>query len=358
MAVKELKRALKFLQARKYHEVLRLLEPQTFRFRESYAFYYFLGLACIHLNDVSGAATYLRRAADLKHESTSAKLGLAYLHLRKNETSEAIQQYLKVLEFDPGDKTAHQGLNMLKRSADSQEFVDYSESSKINALIPRVKKSFPAFLFILLPVLIITVFLIVYFVPKIVSGSIGTRTHRIENFAELTLPETSSLTVSSGQFTYILTEREIRDSYALAVSSFEKFSDNIAQREINRLLLSNASEAIKEKARLISSYLGAPTFLNYSGEISYAQAVKEPELYRNCYVKWKGLIGNLSVTDEKITFDLLVGYETQKVLEGVVPVSLPFAVLLHNGDPVEVIAKITGTAPFSLEGTAIRPIQP
>lgn len=358
MSVKELKHAYHLLQSRKFHEVLRLLEPQTFRFRESHTFYYYLGLACINTNDIAGAATYLKRASHLNPGSVNSMIGLAYVHLRRNEVSEAIGQYLKVLELEPSNKVARQGLELLKRSADSDDYVDFADTTKINGLMPRIKRAFPVLLVILPPIAIILAFAVIFFLPRMPDRGIGKKKDRLGDSTVLVLPAAGSLTDGTGAVEYVLTEKQIQQSFALALTSFNKFDDNIARREINRLLLSNAAEPVKEKARIMESYLKPPDFLSYKGNIAYAEIIKNPGLYRSCYVRWKGLIGNLAVGDKKINFDFLVGYQDKKVLEGVVPVSLSFGVDLRDGDAVEIIGEVTEINPLSLEAIAIRPIQP
>jgi hypothetical protein len=69
--------------------------------------------------------------------------------------------------------------------------------------------------------------------------------------------------------------------------------------------------------------------------------VKQPALYDECSVDWKGKVANLAVGKDAITFDLLVGYEQEKELEGIVSVSLPFAAEMQNGDGIEVLGQVT-----------------
>ena len=65
-------------------------------------------------------------------------------------------------------------------------------------------------------------------------------------------------------------------------------------------------------------------------------------------------IANLVNGKDAITFDLLVGYDQEKQLEGIVPVSLGFAVQLSNGAPLEVLGQVIshGTA-ITLNGISV-----
>ena len=58
-------------------------------------------------------------------------------------------------------------------------------------------------------------------------------------------------------------------------------------------------------------------------------------------MSWRGKIANLKIGKSAITFDLLVGYEKEKVLQGIVPVTLGFAAELANGGGLEVLGQIS-----------------
>ncbi len=61
-------------------------------------------------------------------------------------------------------------------------------------------------------------------------------------------------------------------------------------------------------------------------------------------MSWRGKIANLKVGKSAITFDLLVGYDKEKELEGIVPVTLGFAADLANGGGIEVLGQIAYAA--------------
>jgi hypothetical protein len=57
-------------------------------------------------------------------------------------------------------------------------------------------------------------------------------------------------------------------------------------------------------------------------------------------VRWKGKVANLKAGKDAIAFDLLVGYDQEKELEGIVGVTLPFAAQLANGVALEVLGQV------------------
>jgi hypothetical protein len=102
-----------------------------------------------------------------------------------------------------------------------------------------------------------------------------------------------------------------------------------------------------------------PRFDNFkkSDNVSYSDVVKEPILYRDVYVIWRGMATNVEVLEERTTFDFLVGYDTRTTLEGIVPVVFNVPVTLNSDRPLEVLGKIAPLSPSSpnirLEGAAI-----
>jgi hypothetical protein len=68
--------------------------------------------------------------------------------------------------------------------------------------------------------------------------------------------------------------------------------------------------------------------------------MKDPVLHNEVHVIWRGMASNVVTNDEGTSFDLLVGYETRKVLEGIVPVIFQYAVSLNPEQPVEVLGRI------------------
>jgi hypothetical protein len=142
-----------------------------------------------------------------------------------------------------------------------------------------------------------------------------------------------------GEFRYVFTEDEVERIFDRATSFFHNFRDNMARREINRILNSNASSTVKERASLLMEYLQTPDFSTFQDNFAYNDVISEPWLYQGCYVRWRGRVANLSV-GETITFDLMVGYEDGRVLEGVVSAVVPFGVSIDAGESVEVIGQV------------------
>ena len=115
---------------------------------------------------------------------------------------------------------------------------------------------------------------------------------------------------------YTMTEKQVRQTFQKVKKEMLAFHDNLAVVEANRLLLSNASVPVKERARLLKSHAVRPSFTTVRDPFPYAVVLKEPPLYDGCAVVWRGKLANLSMGERSISFDLLVGYESEKELAG------------------------------------------
>jgi hypothetical protein len=343
----DLDRARAFYVRKKFSRVIRLLEPQVFQFRESFDFYYLLGMSCLRSGDSGGAKTYLDRALGLKPNEKRALSGLAVVHLKRYEVTQAIQCYLDIIDDDPHNRLAAKGLKLLRKNADRERLTPLIESGRTDSLLPREKSRTWILVLIVSIVALATV-----------SGgylayrSRITKPPRESEVAALSLKDLSAISVQSSDAKLELSDREIEQAFSAAKRFFADFRDNMALREINRIHLSNATESVKEQARTIASFIKPPDFTSISDPFSFADVIKEPLLYQGTFVTWRGRTSNVSIGKETISLDLLVGYDTNEVLEGVVLVIFDFGIDIANGRPVEVLGEVV----FTDNGIALRGI--
>ncbi len=336
MGGNQFRKAKKLYNHKKYSRVIQMLEPQVFRFRESFTFFYLLGMACLLTGDVGGAYSYLSRARDLNPEDINTLLGLAVIFLKKQDTQKALSTWFLVLDKDPKNKTAQRGLKLLRKYTDASDLVELIESGKIEKIIPtpsiagRIVKK--AMLMLLVCAGAAAIGFGIYTYAPFHS--------RLPQRKGVKVLNIQSFTVTDTQVKYSFTKKELKNEILRIKKFFNNFDDNRAMREINRIILSNADLSIKKQVLVLKEYLHAPTFSTLKTAYTYQDVIKEPLLYKNCYVKWKGRVSNLIVTKKDISFDLLVGYEKEKVLEGIVPVTLYFPVKIDPALAIEVLGKI------------------
>jgi tetratricopeptide (TPR) repeat protein len=290
-------------------------------------------------------------------------LGLAALYLNRKDTGQAVDYYLDVEELDPGNKIAKRGLAVIRKHSNPDSLSSRLAAGKLKKLYPPIPssgflpKTFLAAFSVLALIALLAFGILVRFrvLPNPFKGQSGRPT------AEFVLSgqERAEAVELGGSYRYILTRDRAVELYDKALSLFTSYRDEAAKINLNRILESNASEGLKNKSRLLMTYMEVPGFDNFkqSDNISFTEAIKEPVLYRDVYVIWKGMATNVEVLEEHTTFDFLVGYDTRTTLEGIVPVVFNGPVSLNSERPLEVLGKITptGSSPgfIKIEGVAI-----
>ncbi|MGI5174063.1 hypothetical protein H0R92_10770 [Treponema sp. OMZ 840] len=337
-----LKKAERLLASRRFSEVINLLEPMIIDYRESFYFHYMLGTACLYVGDIGGAELYYKKARNLKMTDPRLINALAVLFLRRGEINKAVEYYLEAQEYDSENRTAKNALNFIKKNSNPENLVHYVRSGKIKRLYPPLGVR-PALIYGMSVFIAAVVFVSAgaFFMFKSAFLPKNDRAD-LSSFA-LTVDEKQNALVqdtASSVFRCVLTKKELEKAYADAQLFFQKYRDNAAQVEINRILNSNASAAIRQKARLLMDYLTEPGFDTVTDIYTYAQIHAEPWLYMGCWIVWAGRVTNTVQTPSEYRCDFLIGYDTMERMEGIVPLVLKQPVEIDTALPVTVLAKV------------------
>ncbi|UCF99303.1 MAG: tetratricopeptide repeat protein [Spirochaetaceae bacterium] len=349
-----LTRARQLFRRRRFSQAIRLLESQIFRYRNNPEFYTLLGSACLHTGDFGGAESYLRRAEQLKEEDVTTQLGLAAIAFKRGQIEDALKNWLKVIDLDPGNRKARNALNALRKDANWEGSVIDAAAIKIRNVLPSPPVSQWAWIAPVIGVCVFAVLTTAYFFLLPLVGSQRRQPRPGVEEIVLSLNQPLIAQVSEPQSSFTLSERQISDSFELTKEHLLDYRDNLAILEINKLLRSNASIYVKEKARLMKTFVRDPDFSTVKDPFPYPEVRSDPGLYSDCYVVWKGKVANVRIGESEITFDLLVGYEDETELLGLVPVSLSFAAAIENGDGIEVLGKVqVESGQIRLQGISI-----
>ena len=351
MPRKGLRRAEKLFRARRFPEVIRFLEPQIFRFRENFEFYYILGVSCLYSGDFGGAFSYLSRAEQMRKNDNAVLAALAAIHFKRGETDDALRIWLDTLDSDPGNRIARKGLEIMRRGLNADEIHEFVESGKLRKLFPKLPFAVPT----LVPILsaIVIVGALSYIGVTIVLPSLRQQRPGLDGVQlssrALGLVETDT------EADIQLTQAEVTVAFDRAKRYLADYRDNLALVEINRILLSNASAYAKESAALLKTFIQVPDFSTVRDVFSFTQVEEMPALYNGCFVVWEGKLDRVRIGQERIEFDLLVGYHDEKELLGVVPVQIGFAANLQDGTNLKILAEVMAPdAGFSLRGVSIQ----
>jgi len=339
-----LKKAIRLAKRGKYDDSVKLLEAEVFRYRDSYIYCHILGLVCLYAGDFGGSFDYLNRAKKIKFKEPPTLLGLAALFLRREETDRALDIYLDVQDIDPKNNTAKKALKIIRKYGGTEEFGAWLARGKLASLypsMPRVSISVKP-----LPVVIAAVVLAAAVVAVIGVKNVTVFKRNGMEKSVLEKTERENPTETEGVYRYVFTAEEVVSLFEKARKLFNSHHDEAARRELNRILESNASTPIKNKARILQGYLETPGFDTLKDRFSYAEVAADPLLYRGCHVLWRGSAANVSTGPDKVNFDFLVGYDTRTVMEGAVSVELNFPAEINTIEPLEVLGRVV---PFSVD---------
>jgi tetratricopeptide (TPR) repeat protein len=360
-----LAKAIRLLRHKKFGEAIHLLEPKVPLYYRSFKCYYILGLAHLYSNSFGGAVDYFKSARDVKMRDPNVLLGFAALHLRRGETDRAVDLYLEVQDIDEKNKIAKKALKIIRKYARTDTMSEWIESGRLPELYPSpppVPFSWRSALVAIACMLAAAMAAgCVLVAVKVVSLPFKlpfqANPDRI-GFVSSVLDQGDRRepVQTGGSYRYILTRAQVLSDYEKAQALFTTYNDEKAKVLFNRILESNASESIKTKAITLLSYMDVPGFDTLKDRIPFNEVMKDPFLYRDCYVIWQGMATNLVVEENSTLFDFLVGYDTRSKLEGVVLARFNFSVAVNPEKPLEILGRIVPAENgenVSIEGTAI-----
>jgi len=357
MKGKSLGEARALFRARKFAEVIRVLEPNVFQYRDNVEYFRLLGFSCLQAGDFGGAFSYISRAGQLKDDDVDVMLGIAAIHFRRAENESALKHWLEVIELQPSNVIARRGLDLLRKGMTPDDLQSYIDAGKMKLLYPPLERRARVGTILVVLLCLIALGGVSYGAyrlsqPRLASNRPGVSVIEIPSGL-------GSLVDTGSDFTYMLSEREVQQLFAKVKNDLLAYRDNMAAMDANRILLSNAAPAIKERARLLKGFVTQASFDTLRDAAVYTTVRAQPALYDACSVQWRGKIANLKISKDAINFDLLVGYDKEKELQGIVPVTLAFAVDLANGSSLDVLGQVVSKtgADLSLEGIAVHKLE-
>lgn len=334
------------LRRRRFSAAITLLEGAADVYRDSFDYYLTTGIACLYVGDLGSANSYFQMARHYRTTDTQLLLAQAVIFMRRGDTDRAVQYYLDVLDNEPENKIAASAMEFIRTKGTYDTICRWADSGKLLRFYPPLGVN-PAVIakviFSIAAGVVLGLFIVrfLHMRPSVTSGPRADLSQFVLTVDERRDMQEKDMTGSV--YKYILSAKDIGKAYEDAQQYFQDFRDNAAQVEINRILNSNASVAIKQKARMLMTYLAEPTFDSLKDNYTYEQIAADPDLYLDCWVSWSGRISNAQLQGAGYQCDLLVGYETMERVEGIAPLHFDTAPspAIDGERPVNVLAKIT-----------------
>lgn len=344
MAQDVLTLAWKYMRRRKFATAVKLLEGRAEIYEDNFEYYLVLGTACLYVGDIGSAITNFQYARRIKMTDPRLLLGQAAIFLRRGDTDRALQYYLEVREYDPENQIAKDAIEFIRTRGDFDTICRWTDTGRIEQFYPPLGINPERAAGVVVPVIACILGCVVAFalIPRnnYVEGERKDLTELILTKEEEKAPQETDL---SGQnYSYILSNKQITESYSNILMYFQSRRDNAAQIEINRLLNSNASYSIKQKVSVLMTYLETPTFDSINDVPSYADVQEDPSLYLDCFVAWDGKISDALVSaDGTYSCRLLVGYDSGEKLDGIINVRFDRDPKIVSDQAVKILGKIS-----------------
>jgi len=355
-----LNKAAQLAKRREFESALKILKDEEDRYNGSFRYYYLYAVICLHSGSFVEALEFFRYARQIKGKDPKTLLGLAVLYLKRMNTVQAVDFYLDALEIDPKNRIAKKALSVIKENSASEalsEWINPKRIAKLYPPIPAPAVSLKTIINIgLILAAAVSLTLTVLMLTDVIKNPFKREQRPTQDFI-LTSEERNYPVETGGVYRYILTRDQAINLYERALSFFTSYRDEAAKVNLNRILESNASEGLKGRARLLLDNMDIPGFENFNRQDnpSFTAVNGEPFVYRNVHVIWTGMATNVEITDEYTRFDFLVGYDTRRTLEGIVPVIFYSPVSINIERPLDVLGRIvlTPQSEIRLEGVAI-----
>ena len=342
------------IKKRKFAKAISMLEGEHETYENIPEYYLLLGTACLYAGDITNAWRNYEKLRKVKPTDTTLLLGQAAIFLRRGDTDRAIEYYLNVLENEPENDTATKAMEFIRTKGTYETIVRWIDTKKIERFYPQLPGTkagrIGKIVFSILAICAIVFFILRF--TGIVRFNNSQRENEIRNdLANLALTDEEKTNLqekdlSSGVYRYLLSEKEIEQSYEKIVKYLGEYKDNLARIEINRILNSNASSSLKKKIETqILPIFKDPIFAEFdkNDNISYKDVVSDLFLHNGCWIMWSGRIMNASSDESIYKCDFLVGYDENRVtFDGIVSLTFAASVskLIEGGKPMMILAKI------------------
>lgn len=330
------------MQKRHFGQAIRILEERADVYEDNAEYYIIIGIACLYCGDIGAAGSYFSKARKINLTDTRLLLGQAAIFLRRGDTERALQYYLEILDNEPGNKTAKDALEFIRVRGNYDTICRWVDTGRLEQFYPPLGVNKTRIIRICFSFILAGVFAFMAFrIFTLSKPENGTRMDISSLILSDNEKHNSQDPDLSGQlYHYLLSGEDITKSYNNALKFFQNHQDNLTIVEINRILNSNASLPIKQKARVLLGYVEEPTFDTIKDSPSISDVEKDPLLYLDCFVSWSGRVSDVTQDEHFYSCRFLVGYEDMKKIDGIVDLTFETVPSIEVDKPVKILAKI------------------
>ncbi len=316
---KKLHNGIKLLKKKDFLEAIHNLEEYIAHNDTNYLAYYYLGLAYIFRELYDEAYTHISKAYQLNKNDPNIINAIAFLNLKLNNVDEAINFWLDILDNDKNNHTARRNLDKVKKSKNSEklistaspdEFISFKLKKDLNLKIPkiwifpkiRIRRRYLRRAGIGL-IAIIALFIIFKYII-IPPDRLKTNKFNIvspEKLKSIKLPDMEEdyvIDKNIKKSIFTLKPKEVKKIFYNTKKFIKAQYFNKATISINKVLHSNAGMIIKERFKILKSFISSLETFKLKDNILYSNLMNLPLLYEDIQVVWKGKIEDISVDED------------------------------------------------------------
>jgi tetratricopeptide (TPR) repeat protein len=307
---KYLHSAIKLLKRKDFLEAIHNLEEYIIENPDNYLGHYYMGLAYIFRELYDEAYEHINKANSLTENDANTTNALAFLNLKYNNVDEAINYWLDILDFDKKNYLARRNLDKVKKAknvdrliknASPLEFINFKVRTPLNFKLPKI----PGINSKVLKISSITIIsigiiaLLFIYLPKTkFLTQRKTKQLNVKKLEALNLPDIEKdyiIDKDIKKSVYNVKPEEIKKLFTATKVFIKNKEYNKATVNINKVLHSNAGILIKERFKILKSFIVTRETFQLKDNIEFSTLMNLPLIYEDTQVVWEGKIEDIDI---------------------------------------------------------------
>lgn len=299
----------------------------------------------IFLSDTAASETYAVRALSMDRNCSEALFAKAYINLVRGNSEEALRIYFAILAAEPNNKLAKANIESIKKMkgyvkkySPRKYLLTNSASKAKNPLMFLLYIALCSF-FIYFSVNVFYPFARIRFLDK-EQRELREKLKSVYLFEGLSNGQMPEDAVASETYT----PKQITDMFDYAKKKIGTSDVNAAMETINKVLISDVNDYLKERFKRLSLFITPPDYAIFKNTVYYSQAVSNIPLYIGSFVKWNAEVESVEIIKDENAKDVKVSrllvYGNDKKIDGVAELVSRDSVNISAKTKIEVYAKI------------------